>query len=100
MNQHPENELPPTGLILAGDVAALQREVRVLRRVHAACEADNTRLRRALLAARLPHAATCPAHTDATLPCGCRAAIHNAAIDAALAEPDPAINAPKCDSGA
>lgn len=75
---------PPTGLILTGDVAALQRTVEAQRRHIARCEVDNTRLRRALQAARLPHAAACPAYTDPTLPCGCLATQHNAAIDAAL----------------
>lgn len=79
--------LPPrlaTGLILAGDVAALQREVRVLRTLVTTISEENTRLRAALQTARLPHAVTCPAYHDPTLPCGCRAAQHNAAIAAAL----------------
>jgi hypothetical protein len=80
----PDEPTPPTGLILQGDVAALRREVRVLRRLNATIQGENTRLRQALQAARLPHAATCPAYTDATLPCGCRASQHNAAIDAVL----------------
>ena len=81
-----ENELPPaTGLVLTGDVVQLRREIRVLRQLNALLQRENTALRAALQAARLPHVAACPARTDATLPCGCLATQHNAAIDAVLA---------------
>lgn len=81
----------PTGLVLTGDVAALQREVRVLRQLNARLHADSTRLRAALQAARLPHAVGCLHVTNPAYPCSCWAGPHNARIDAALNEsPDPA----------
>ena len=88
--------LPPrlaTGLLLAGDVAAHYAELEVLyesaEQECADLAARVALLERALRAARLPHAATCPAYHQPTLPCGCRAAGHNAAIDAALADDAP-----------
>lgn len=77
---------PPTGLILTGDVAALRREVAVLRRVVLRMSARETRLQAALQGARLPHHVTCPAYSDVSLPCGCGVAIHNARIAAVLEE--------------
>jgi hypothetical protein len=69
---------------LLEEIQTLRVEVVALRRQVAACEADNTRLRAALRAARRPHQFTCLAPL---LPCNCDwVKVHNAAIDAALGD--------------
>jgi hypothetical protein len=79
------SDYPPTvtGLILSGDVAALQREVRVLRQL-------NARLAALLEHSKLPHTPDCLTMYNAAYPCSCAARAHNARIDAALGETDHA----------
>jgi hypothetical protein len=102
-------------------VAALRREVRVLRQLNVTLQAEAARLRSqlitaeadvadveaattrlwlALQAARLPHAAGCLTTYNPAYPCSCAAGPHNARIAAALGESPDALSAPVESPGA